>query len=124
MIFRQLTGIGDWTFGRGIYSYATAENAIALNIQTRLLSWKTDCFWAQTDFVDWLGRLDKGQETNLLNELQSVLLASFGVIGINSFVADLNRQTRKFTVTYNISTIYSQSFLNSLDLAAGLPTGS
>lgn len=124
MIFRQLTGIGDWTFGQGIYSYAINDSAIALNIKTRLLSWKGDCFFSLNDFVDWLSRLDKGQETNLGNELQAVILASFGVVSINSFVANLNRQTRKYTVTYNISTIYSTSVQNSLDLAVGLPQGS
>lgn len=124
MIFRQLTGIGDWTFGRGIYSYATAADAVALNIQTRLLSWKGDCFFALEDFVDWLGRLDKGQEDNLNAELQAVILASFGVVAINSFSADLDRNTRKYTVTYNVSTIYSTSVQNKLDLVAGLPPGS
>ena len=124
MIFRQLTGIGDWTFGKGIYSYATGADAVALNIQTRLLSWKGDCFFALDDCVDWLGRLDKGQENNLNNELQQVILASFGVVAINSFAGSLDRKTRKYTVTYNVSTIYSTSVQNKLDLVAGLPPGS
>lgn len=124
MIFRQLTGIGDWTFGKGVHGYATAGDAIALNVQTRLLSWKGDCFFSLEDFVDWLGRLDKGQEDNLNAELQAVILASFGVVAINSFSASLDRNTRKYTVTYNISTIFSSSVLNKLDLVAGLPQGS
>ena len=124
MIFRSLTGIGDWNFGKGIYSYATGANAIALDIQTRLLSWKGDCFFSLNDFVDWLSRLDKGQEDNLNNELQSVILSAYGVISINSFVGVLNRQTRQYTVTYNISTIYSSSVQNTLNLSAGLPPGS
>lgn len=124
MIFRQLTGIGDWTMGRGIATYATGANAIALNIQTRLLSWKGDCFFSLNDFVDWLGRLDRNQMDNLNAELQGVILASYGVIQINSFVGNFNPQTRAYMITYNISTIYSSSVQNTLNLRAGLPIGS
>lgn len=124
MIFRQLTSLGDWTFGKGISGYATDEAAVELNIRTRLLSWKGDCFFSLDDFVDWLGRLDKGQEANLNRELQTVILQSFGVVGINSFTASLDRDTRHYLVTYDISTIFGSSFINTLNLAAGVPTGS
>jgi len=124
MIFRQLTALGDWTFGQGIAGYATAENAINLNIQTALQSWKGDCFFALNDFVDWMNRLDKNQFTNLENELKSVILQCFGVVAINSFTSSYNPTTRNFRITYNIQTIYSPSVINTLNLAAGLPAGS
>lgn len=124
MIFRQLTALGDWTFGKGISGYATAEAAVELNIKTRLLSWKGDCFFALDDFVDWLGRLDKNQETNLKNELKNVILQSFGVISVNSIDGVLNHTLRSFRVTYNIDTIFGTNFVNTLDLTAGLSPGS
>jgi hypothetical protein len=124
MIFRQLTGIGDWTFGKGIYSYATQNNAIALDIQTALLSWKGNCFWSLGDFVDWIARLDYNQEANLNTELQAVILARTGVVRINSFTMSLDPNTRKFSATYNIDTIYSTNVQNTIALAAGVPQGS
>lgn len=124
MIFRQITALGDWTFGKGISGYATDEAAIELNIRTRLLSWKGNCFFALDDFVDWLSRLDKGQENNLIQELKTVLLQSFGVVAVSEVSATLNRTTRAIQITYNISTIFGTSFINTLDLAAGVPTGS
>lgn len=124
MIFRQITAQGDWLFGKGISGYARQEAAVELNIRTRLLSWKGNCFWALNDFVDWLSRLDKGQEDNLNRELQNVILQSFGVVAINSFVGRLNRKTRGYQVTFDIATIFGQSFVNTLDLAAGIPAGS
>lgn len=124
MIFRQLTALNDWTFGKGVSGYATDEQAIELNVKTRLLSWKGDCFFALGDFVDWLGRLDRGQEAALNLELQQVILQSFGVVKINSFTGSLNRDTRNYHVTYDIETIFGQSFLNSLELSAGVPIGS
>lgn len=124
MIFRQITALGDWTFGKGIAGYAFDEAAIELNIRTRLQSWKGNCFFSLNDWVDWLGRLDKGQESNLNRELQTVILQSFGVVAINSFTATLDRNTRHYQVTYNISTIFGVTFTNTLNLDAGLPTGS
>lgn len=119
MIFRQLTPAGDWTFGKGISGYAVDEAAIELNIKTRLLSWKFDCFFAVNDFVDWLARLDKGQENNLVNELKSILLQSFGVVSINSFSSLLNRTTRLCLVNFNVTTIFSPSFQSRLELSIG-----
>lgn len=124
MIFRQLTALGDWTFGKGINGYARDEAAIELNIKTRLLSWKGDCFFALDDWVDWLSRLDKNQVTNLNNELKLVILQSFGVVSVNSFFGVLNPLTRFYDVTFNIDTIFGKNFLNKLALEAGVPTGS
>ncbi len=124
MIFRQITSDGDWTFGKGIAGYAVDEAAIELNVRTRLLSWKGNWFKGLNDFVDWINRLDRGQETNLDRELQIVILQSFGVVGVNSIKVDLNRNTRLITLTYNMATIFGPSFINTLNLAAGMPTGS
>lgn len=124
MIFRQLTALGDWTYGQGISGYATNDNAIGLNIETRLLSWKGDCFFSLDDWVDWLNRLDKGQENNLTQELQNVILQSFGVVKINSFTAILNDTTRHYQATYNVETFFSPSYINTLNLDAGVPVGS
>lgn len=124
MIFRQLTPSNDWTLGKGLSGYAANEQAIELNIKTRLQSWKGDWFAGLNDHVDWIGRLDKGQEANLNQEIQNVILASYGVVGITSFVGTLNRQTRAYQLTYDISTIFGQSFINQLELSAGLPVGS
>lgn len=124
MIFRELTALGDWTFGRGVSGYATGEQAVELNIKTRLLSWKGDCFFAANDFVDWLARLDRNQETNLKNELKAVILASYGVVSVNSIDGVLDHATRNYHVLYNITTIFGTSFTNALDVSAGVPTGS
>lgn len=123
MIFRTLTTQGDWTFGSGVYGYSTEEKAVELNIKTRLLSWKGDCFFAADDWVDWLGRLDKGQEANLKNELKNVILQSFGVVAVNSIEGTLDRDSRNFTVTYNIDTIYGTNFKNTLELSIGAVPG-
>lgn len=119
MIFRELTAGGDWVFGKGINSYAQAEDAIDLNIKTRLLSWTGDCFFALNDGVNWLGLLDVGQQQNLVEAIKSNIMNAFGVIGINSVEAVFDGATREMTIQYNIQTIYSPSFEGTIQASAG-----
>ena len=124
MIFRSITALGDWTFGQGVGGYLTEEQAIEANVRTRLLSWKNDCFWAMGDFVDWFARLDKGQETNLQQELATVILQSYGVVAVTNVSIDLNAQTRNCVITYTMTTIYSQLITQTVNLTAGTPVSS
>lgn len=120
MIIRKIDGTGDWTFGKGIASYATDEAAIEQNIKTRLLSWVGDSFFALTEGVDWRNRLDVGQQANLVAEVKAYILRSFGVVGILNFTPVFNSAGRLESVTYTIQTIFSTSFQRTLSLAAGL----
>lgn len=123
MIFRQLTASGDWTFGQGIGSYAVNEDAINLNIKTRLLSWVNDCFFALQDGIDWYGLLDVGQQANLVEAIKSNLMNAYGVIGINSVDAVFSGVTRKMSIQYNIQTIYSPQFEGAINAAGGTVSG-
>ena len=48
MKFRSIDGEGDWVFGAGVQSYAIGESAILLDIQTKLSTFLTECFFDQT----------------------------------------------------------------------------
>lgn len=119
MIIRKVDSDNDWNFGKGIADYARDEDAIEENLKTRLLSWLNDCFFALNEGVDWKSRLDVGQKDNLTLELRSIILQSYGVVGINSLIVDLSGSTRLFTVTYDIITFFSQSFQSELSQAIG-----
>ena len=120
MKIRSLSGTGDWTYGSGKANYATDERAIEQNIASRIRSWKNDCFFDFDAGIDWVARLDKGQKDKLLNELRILIIQSYGVVKINSVSVNENRSTRALTLTYNVDTIFSQSFTNSLAIAAGV----
>ena len=45
MIFRSLDELGDWNFGKGVQDFVSGNDAIALNIKTRIQSWVGDCFF-------------------------------------------------------------------------------
>ena len=119
MIFRSLSGTGDWRFGRGAADYAHDNQAIALNIQTRIKSWVGGCFFDQAMGIDWCNLLDKGQKELLLNNLRTLILTSYGVVKINSVVTIFDSRTRALTVSYNIDTIFSSSFQRQIAAAAG-----
>ena len=115
MKFRNLTALGDWQFGHGLQSYATGNNAIALNIQTSLLSFLKDCWFDPNAGVDWLRLLGT---PGTLNEIQlnvrGIILQCYGVTKVNSI--NINQQGRSLTVTYNINTIFSQNFSDIVEV--------
>lgn len=114
MIIRGLDSDGDWTFGSGLSNYLTGNSAIAENIATRLYSWLNDCFFDTQAGVDWLNRLGaKGQESLLLADLRRIILQSYGVTAITGLSASLS-PARIFTAQYQINTIFSQGYQNSI----------
>ena len=122
MDFRSLDPTGDWNFGRGKVDYAPDEKAIELNLLTRIKSWKGNCFFDYETGVDWTARLDKNQKANLIAELKRLVIQSYGVVGVNSVVVG-EGTNRSVTVTVDVETIFSSSFVSTVALAAGVIGG-
>lgn len=119
MIIRQLDATGDWQFGKGLANYAYNQQAVEENIQTRIKSWVGDCFFALDEGVDWKSRLDVGQKINLQNELKAIILQSYGVVSVDSVVVVFGGDTRLFTLTYVIDTIFSSNVQQTLQQSLG-----
>jgi hypothetical protein len=120
MIIRSIDGEGDWNFGKGLSSYAQAEQAIEENVKTRVLSWVGDCFFSLTDYIDWKSRLDVGQFNNLNTEIRSVILNSFGVVGATLVSGNFNSSNRNYAITFTMDTIYGKGFLMSIQQTLGV----
>lgn len=115
MIFRNLDQNGDWTFGKGQNDYARANEAIGLNIKTRVLSWVDDCFFDMKAGIDWANRLgSKNQRPLLEQDLKRIISQSQDVTGLLKFDTILNG--RAFSASYTITTIYSQSYQNLIQV--------
>lgn len=119
MIQRLVDGNHDWQFGRGISDYAFNEDAIALNIKTRLLSWVGDCFFAPEEGIDWKARLDVGQQRELEAELRLLIQKSYGVVGVNNVSLEFAPSIRRLTATYEVTTIFSTIFQQTITQAIG-----
>lgn len=120
MIIRSLDANGDWTFGAGLSNFSQNDQAINLNIKTRLAEWLNNCFWNLTAGIDWPLRFGMGQESNLTSDLQQVILQSYGVVGITALASSFNPETRIFQVSYTIDTIFSKSVVNTLNQSVGI----
>lgn len=116
MIFRSLDINGDWVFGSGKAAYATGDIAIGLNIRTRILSWLNDCFFAQTSGIDWINRLGMKKQEDLLDlDLRRMITTSYGVAQLISL--DTSITERRFSGRYEITTIFSPSYVNQINLS-------
>lgn len=112
--FRNLDSNGDWTFGSGLNNYARNKEAVKLDVRTRILSWKNDCFFDMNVGIDWINRFDFNQRKLLEEEIKTVILQTSGVARLNSF--DTSFTDRTLSVSYNITTIYSSEFQDEIEV--------
>lgn len=113
MSFRNLDDNHDWTFGSGKSNYVKENQEIALNAETRVLSFLGDCFFATDEGIDWFNLLDYQYQDRLENSVQEVVKNTPGVTGINSIdvLIGANRQIR---IAYDIQTMYSTSYTGEI----------
>lgn len=79
MRFRNLTNNGDWCFGKGRNSYLTGNQALMLNIKTRLLEFYRDCFWDMEKGIDWWTLMGGKDLKRVLVDVQQTILRSYKV---------------------------------------------
>ena len=117
MIMRNLDINGDIVFGNGIQDYLTTQNAIALNIKTRLLSFLNNCVWDMAAGIDWLNYLKTpGKEQQIILAVKSIILQSYGVVSVNQ--VSVNVTGRSLYLSYNANSIFTSNFsaeLSSLE---------
>ena len=116
--FRSLDADLDWTWGAGRQNYATLENAINLDIATALKVFLGEIFWATNVGVDWWNLLGGKNETAIILQTRSTIIAREGVQRITSLVPTLNRRTRNLNLTYAIDTKYSRALQGSVSIPA------
>ena len=107
MIIRALDTAYDFTFGKGRQDYLTDNNAIALNIRTRLFEFLNDCFFNTEAGLDWFRLLGtKATQQEIILSCRSVILQSYGVVQINRIDASFN-DNRQLTLSFEVDTIFT-----------------
>lgn len=116
MSVRAVDTNNDWVFGTGLQSYVLKELEIAQMIKTRVLSFLGDCFFAVREGIDWFNLLEKGtqNEEMLKKSIGLTILNTKGVIALNS--VDLTKAGRTIIINYDIKTIFSMSYQNSIEV--------
>lgn len=116
MIIRALDGDHDWLFGKGKQSYLYQNNAIAENIQTRLLEFLNDCFFNLQAGIDWIRLLSqKNTRNEIVLSVRSVILKSEGVVQVVSLDANV-LTNRELTLSFTIDTIYTRQFSQTVQI--------
>lgn len=106
MIIRGLDSDGDWLFGKGKSDFLRNLDAVKSNITSRLKSWKGDCFFAVAEGVDYNNFMDVGTKDFLDRDVKRVLSQSDGVMRIDTFESELNRDSRGYSAVSNITTFF------------------
>lgn len=118
MKIRKITPSGDWMFGKGLSSYNIDDAAIGEDIKTKLMCFLKDCWFDQEFGIDWQRLLGtKGTLDEIKLTIRAVILRVYGVVKVNEISAFSDGETRGLTVRYNIETIFSQGYANTVEVA-------
>lgn len=109
MRFRNLDENGDWTFGKGKQSYLKENDALMLNLKTRLKSFLNDCFFATSEGIDWFNLLGSKNRSSILEAVRKVIIETNGVTQLNTVDIVYDRTSRALQLSYNINSQYTQN---------------
>lgn len=99
MRFRGIDTNGDWVFGKGRNSYLTGNEALMMNIKTRLLEFVNDCFWDMDKGIDWWTLLGGKDLKKILVDVQRTILRSYQVKRIVNLDYTLTNRILNITVS-------------------------
>lgn len=103
---RGLDVNGDWLYGKGRNDYVSNINAVAQSIRTRLNSFLGDCFFANSDGLDWFNLLGSKNQVALNLAVSAAIINTPKVTGILELSISISR-ARVVTIQYKVQTVYS-----------------
>lgn len=111
MRYRKLTSSGDMVFGRSKLDYLQDQpEAVAQAVQTRLLLLLGEWFLDTTDGTPWASKvLGKYTEATRLLVLSERILATPGVLTLDSLNSNFDPNTRTYSLAGTVGTLYGQA---------------
>jgi hypothetical protein len=103
---RALDALHDWQFGRGLQSYKSDLDALKQSVQTRLMQWQNNCFFAMDEGVDWANELDIGMKDALDSDIKRTILKTTDVLRIDNYSSTLDASSRAISISCEIRTNY------------------
>lgn len=103
---RKENGYREFSFGHGLTDYKRENYEIEQDIESALLEFKNDCFFALQNGIDWLTRLGYPNQKQLLDEdIVETILSRYGVLDVRDFESEV--LNRNYMCKMNVFTIYS-----------------
>ena len=115
MIFRALTETGDWIFGCGRASYLTEQKAINANIETKLKTFLSECFFDKNAGVPWFNLIDSKNKDVIVLAVKSAISECDGVLNVSELEYTFN-DNRELEIKYAIATIYESYSLGTVTI--------
>jgi hypothetical protein len=112
MKIRNVDINGDWVFGKGKNDYKKDLEALIVDLKTRIKEWKFDCFFAEQNGIDYKSFLNKGTKVFLDNDIKRVTLQTDGVLRINTFLSEIDPDTREYSVETSITSYFGDFTIN------------
>lgn len=109
MRVRSLDALHDWNFGKGKNDYKRDQDAVAQNIDTRLLSFFGDCFFNVSAGIDWWNLLGAKNQLSINLAVSRMILNTAYVTGIVQLSIELNVRTRNLHIVYEVETSFGRT---------------
>ena len=104
MRIRAIDTSGDWTFGHGKQNYKQASDAIAQDVQTKLLEFVNDAFWNPSAGIEWINLMQsKNKQNQIALSCRAVMLKAEGVVRVNQVSVAYSAETRGLVISYNLT---------------------
>ena len=108
MRYRKLSASGDMTFGQGLSNFwINVPDGVAQAALTRLKLYLGEWFYNTSDGTAWFQQV-LGYNTRATRDpqIKQRLLLTEGVLSLISYSSSINPNTRAYTVTAALNTIY------------------
>ncbi|MDD2056622.1 hypothetical protein N5D52_14650 [Pseudomonas sp. GD03860] len=114
MRYRELDANGDYSFGNQQADfYRDSPDVVAQAVKTRLQLHRGEWFLDTKDGTPWETEI-LGERTTATRDaaIKKRILGTQGVVQIDSFDSSLDPETRRFSVTVTITTVYGQTTIS------------
>lgn len=114
-IVSGLNNDGDWRFGKSRAQYKRDGVAVYQNVQTRIKSFVDDWFLNTKTGIDWYTLLgNKGTETQILREIERVVLETEFVRTIENLEITKRDVNRGITIELAITTLFDDTIRDEI----------
>ena len=115
MIFRSLDKNLDWNFGASKSSYAKFNKAIVLNIETKLKTFLTECFFNPSAGLPWFDLMTNKNKDVVVLYIKGAIIKIYGVLQVKEIEYSVDSK-RKTTIIYTINTLYENNLIGTITL--------
>ena len=105
MRVRAIDTNGDWLFGAGLSSYYLDNDAIMANIEMKLKTFFSECFFDQSVGVPWFDLIPQRNKDIIVLTIKSHIYNCQGVLRVNEVSYDFTTD-RILTIKYDIQTLF------------------